>query len=142
MGATREVTIQLLQSHIQKTLERLVPFLGMANGPMVTYFTNQLWKTHVPTEIQREIQTPSDIKSAVDIYWQHLDEDFNHKNENGKFKHFLSFLSNAKGHHLDNLDDVWITPEQLRQIFDNQRTTPLPIKGFMNTKKNHEVNCL
>lgn len=140
MGATREVTVQFLRNQIGKTVEQLMPILGMANAPMVTYFTHQLWKTYVPTEIQQEIQTTTDIKSAVDIYWQHLNEDFNHCESNSKFKHFRAFLSNAKQYHLDNMEDMWITPDQLRKIFDNQRTNPLPIKGFMNTKKNHEVN--
>lgn len=140
MGAIREVSIQLLQQNILKTLDRLVPLLSMANAPMVTYFTHQLWKTHIPIEIQQEIQTTSDIQSAVDIYWQHLNNDFNHLENNDKFKHFRSFLANTKQYHLDNLDDIWTTPDQLQQIFNNQRTSPLPIKGFMNTKKNHEVN--
>lgn len=141
MGATIEVTAQLLQNHIRNTLEKLTPLLAMANAPMVTYFTEQLWKTHVPAGIQQEIQTKEDINDAVEIYWQHLNVDHDAENVvNDKFKHFRAFLTNAKRFHLDNLDDVWVSPEKLKQIFDTQRRQTLPIKGFMSVKKNHEVS--
>lgn len=134
-----EITVQLLQNHIRNTMERLVPLLVIANAPMVSFLTENLWKKLVPEDVQREIQTPSDIKSAVDIFWTHLDEDANNRENSDRFKHFRAFLSNTRQNHLDNLHDVWITPEKLMQIFDTQRNSPLPIKGFMSTKKNHEV---
>lgn len=139
MSATIEVTTQILQNHIRCTLDKLVPLLGMANAPMVTYFTGNLWKTHVPHEIQQEIQTTADIKEAVEIYWQHLDLELHEIEVKDKFTHFRAFLKSARHCHLDNLQDVWVTPEKLKQIFDNQHNSPLAIKGFMSTKKNHEV---
>lgn len=139
MGATLEVTTLLLQNHIRNTLDKLTPLLAMANAPMVKYFTEQLWKTHIPEEIQREIQTKDDIRDALEIYWQHLDIDSNENPANDKFKNFRAFLANAKNFHLDNLDDVWVSPEKLKQIFDGERNSSLSIKGFMSMKKNHEV---
>lgn len=139
MGTT--VTAQLIQNHIRNTFERLVPLLGIANAPMVKYFTEKLWTTHVPAEIQHEIQTTKDIKDAVEIYWKHLDAE-QWDSVNDKFKHFRAFLSTARQHHLDNLEDVWVTPENLMQILDAHHRTTLPIQGFMSLKKNHEVRTV
>lgn len=136
MGATIEITTQLLQNRIQNTLEKLSSMLPMANAPMVKYFTDEFWKTYIPKEIQQEVQTKDDIKDALDIYWQHLDSA---PHDNDKFRHFRAFLLDCRKHHLDRFEDVWITPETLKHIFDTKRTNPLPIKGFMSTKKNHEV---
>lgn len=140
MSATIEITTQLLQNHIRNTMEKLTPLLQMANAPMVKYFTEQLWKNNIPAEIQREIQTIDDINEAVEIYWQHLNADPCENATIDKFKHFRSFLTSAKQFHLDDLDDVWVSPEKLKQIFDNERSKTLPIKGFMSVKKNHEVS--
>lgn len=134
-----EVTVQLLQNHLRNTMERLMPLLSFANAPMVKFLTENLWEQMIPHEIQQEIQTPSDIQSAVEIFWSHLNEESFNNNNNDKFKHFRAFLANNHQSHLDNLRDAWITPEKLKQIFDTQRNSPLPIKGFMSTKKNHEV---
>lgn len=139
-AASMEVTKQLLQHHIRTTMEYLMPLLGMANAPMVTYFTENLWKTHIPKEIQMEIQTTSDIKSAIDIFWTHLNSDQSDREKNDQFKHFRAFLWKNQQFHLDNLQDVWTTPEQLKYTFNTKRTNPLPICGFMSPKKNHEVN--
>lgn len=138
-AAAMEITTQLLQHHIRNTMEYLVPLLGMANAPMVTYFTENLWKTRIPKEIQDEIQTTSDIKSAIDKFWTHLNTDQNDHATNDQFKHFRAFLWKNRQFHLDNLQNVWITPEQLKYTFNTQRINPLPIRGFMSTKKNHEV---
>lgn len=135
-----EITTQLIQYHIRNTMEYLTPLLSMANAPMVTYLTENLWKTHIPQEIQDEIQTTSDIKSAADIFWNHLNTDQNDCTTNDQFKHFRSFLRKNTEFYLDNLQDVWITPEQLKYKFNTQRPNPLPICGFMSTKKNHEVS--
>lgn len=134
-----EVTAQLIQNHLRTTMERLMPLLSFANAPMVKFLTENLWEHMIPPEIQHEIETPSDIQSAVDIFWSHLNEESFNKDKSDKFKHFRAFLANNRQNHLDNLRDVWITPEKLKQIFDTQRSSPLPIKGFMSTKKNHEV---
>lgn len=139
-SASMEVTKQLLQHHIRSAMDYLMPLLAMANAPMVTYFTENLWKIHIPNEIQAEIQTKSDIKSAIDIFWTHLDD--THQSDCGtgdKFMHFRAFLRNNRQFHLDKLQDVWITPEQLKCTLDAKRANPLPIRGFMSTKKNHEV---
>lgn len=135
-----DVTKQLLQHHIRNTMEYLMPLLQMANAPMVTYFTENLWKTHIPKEIQTEIQTTDDIKSAIDIFWSHVNADQSDCGRNERFKHFRAFLWKNHQFHLDNLQDVWITPEQLKYAFNAKRTNPLAIRGFMSTKKNHEVN--
>lgn len=132
-----QVTVQLLQHRIRTTLEHLVPFLGLANAPMVSYFTQQLWKTYVPPEIQQEIQTTSDIAHAVDIYWQHLNEPASSAE---RLQHFRSFLFAAKQCHLDSMPDMWTTPDKLKTIFDGHDIKALSIHGFMSTKKNHEVN--
>lgn len=134
-----EISVQLLQQRIRSTMERLMPLLGMANAPMVKFFTENLWKTHIPAEVQQEIQTTADIQSAIDIYWTHLHDD-SKQSTNDQFKHFRGFLSSMRQYHLESLQDVWITPDQLKHIFDAQRSNPLPIKGFMSTKKNHEVS--
>lgn len=137
-----EITAQLIQHHIRNTMEYLTPLLAMANAPMVTYLTKNLWKTHIPKEIQDEIQTKSDIQSAVDIFWHHLHADHSDCTTNDQFDHFRAFLRKNREFHLDNLQDVWITPEQLNHVFNTQRSNPLPIRGFMSMKKNHEVFCL
>lgn len=138
-AAAMEITAQLIQHHIRTTIEYLTPLLGMANAPMVTYLTENLWKTHIPKEIRDEIQTTSDVQSAVDIFWHHLHTDQSDCTPNDQFNQFRTFLRKNREFHLDNLRDVWITPEQLKQKFDTQRSNPLPIRGFMSTKKNHEV---
>lgn len=139
--AAMEITTQLLQHHIRNTMDYLMPLLGMANAPMVTYLTENLWKTHVPREIQHEIKTTSDIQLAVDIFWNHLNVDQrNSCRENDQFKHFSAFLNKNRQFHLDNLQDIWITPDQLKYNFNAQRANPIPIHGFMSLKKNHEVN--
>lgn len=138
-----EITKHLLQHHIRNTMEYLVPLLGMANAPMVTYFTENHWKTHIPKEIQAEMQSESDIKSAIDIFWMHLSDV--HQSDcgtNDQFKHFREFLMKNRQFHLDHLQDVWITPEHLNDLLNAKRTNPLPIRGFMSTKKNHEVKSV
>lgn len=137
--AAMEVTTQLIQHHIRNTMEYLRPILGMANAPMVTYLTENLWRTHIPMEIQEEIRTTSDIQTAVDIFWNHLNTDQRDCATTDQLKHFRAFLRKNTEFYLDNLRGVWITPEQLKCAFDTQRANPLPIHGFMSTKKNHEV---
>lgn len=137
--AAMEVTTQLIQHHIRNTMEYLRPILGMANAPMVTYLTENLWKTHIPMEIQDEIRTTADIQTAVDIFWNHLKTDQSDCATTDQLKHFRTFLRRNTEFYLDNLRGVWITPEQLKCAFDTQRANPLPIHGFMSTKKNHEV---
>lgn len=141
MSATIDVTAQLLQNHIRKTLEKLTPLLAMANAPLITYFTEQLWKKHIPIEIQREIQTKDDINDAVEIYWQHLDANHSDQADNDRFKHFRAFLNDTRMLHLDHLNNVWISADKLMQIFDSGRSKTLPIEGFMSIKKNHEVSA-
>lgn len=141
MCATIEITTQILQNHIRSTLEYLTPLLGMANAPMVSYITDNLWKKHVPMEIQQEIQISSDIESAVNIFWTHLNEIQNTEESADKFKHFRAFLSSNKQYQLDSHPDIWISPQRLKQILDSQRNY-LPMKGFMSHKKNHEVHSL
>lgn len=138
-AAAMEITAQLIQHHIRNTMEYLTPLLGMANAPMVNFLTENLWKTHIPKEIRGEIQTTSDIQSAIDIFWHHLHTDQNVNTAKDQFNHFRTFLWKNREFHLDNLQDVWITPEQLKNQFNAQRSNPLPIRGFMSTKKNHEV---
>lgn len=141
MGATVEITAPLIQNHIRKAFECLSPLLSFANAPAVTFFTKRLWRTHVPAEIQREIQTIDDINDAVEIYWKHLDLEQSDVIPNDRFKHFRKFLSNVRRHHLDNFEDVWITPEKFKQILDAHHRITLPIEGFMSQKKNHEVRA-
>lgn len=142
MCATMEVTTQILQNCIRNTLEHLTPLLGMANAPMVSFLTENLWKRHVPAEIQKEIQIPSDIESAVNIFWTHLNENQNNAENSDKLENFRAFLSKNKQFQLDSHPDIWISPQRLRQILDTQRSHPLPMKGFMSHKKNHEVHLL
>ncbi|XP_031637289.1 methyltransferase-like protein 25 [Contarinia nasturtii] len=120
-------------------MEKLTTLLGMANAPMVSYFTEKLWKTHIPNEIQREIQTIDDINAAIDIYWKHLDRDDELVCKD-KFKHFRSFLTTSRQYHLDNFEDIWMTPDSIKQILETQHKNPLKIHGFMSTKKDHEVH--
>lgn len=132
-------TVQLLQNHIRNTLEKFSTLVGMANAPMLSFFTDQLWKTHIPKEIQREIQTINDIEAAIDIYWKHLDRDESNNVYNDKFTHFRAFLNNLRQYHLDSFDDLWVTPESIKEILNSQHTNPLKIHGFMSCKKDHEV---
>lgn len=142
MSGTSELTKQLLQKHIKSLFEYLTPLLPMANFPMVKFFVEDAWQTNIPHEIQTEIRTQSDIKAATEIYWQHLNMDYQDFPDN--LKHFRTFLSNARKHHLDSCYHLWITPEELMKKFNhNNLSDAVPIKGFMSIKKNHEVSdCL
>lgn len=142
MSATSELTKHLLQKHIKSLFEYLTPLLPMVNFPMVKFFVKNAWQTNIPKDIQTEIQTQSDIKAATEIFWQHLNMDYTDFPEN--FKHFHTFLSMAKKHHLDSCNNIWTTPEELMmKLNDNNHSYAPPIKGFMSVKKNHEVtDCL
>lgn len=138
MSAASELTIQLLLKRVKSVFDYLTPFLPLANFPMVNFFIGKAWQMNIPKEIQEEIQTQTDIEEATEIYWQHLHaKNCDYSSE--KFKHFRSFLSNTKTFHLDNFNDVWTTPEDLFEIFNNNLVEAPPIKGFMSIKKNHEV---
>lgn len=138
MSGTSELTKQLLQKHMKSLFEYLTPWLPMANFPMVKFFVENAWQANIPQEIQTEIQTQSDIKAATEIYWQHLNVDYKDLPDN--FEHFRTFLSNAKKHHLDSSNNIWITPEELMKKFSNNYSDAPPIKGFMSIKKHHEVS--
>lgn len=139
MSGTGELTKQLLQKYIKSLFEYLTPLLPMANFPMVKFFVDDAWQTNIPHDIQKEIRTQSDIKLATEIYWQHLNIDYQNVPDN--FKHFRTFLSIAKKHHLDSCNNIWITPEELMKKFNNNNHSDAPpIKGFMSVKKNHEVS--
>lgn len=137
MSGTGELTKQLLQKHIKCVFEYLKPLLPMANFPMVKFFVKDGWQTYIPQEIQTEIRTQSDIKAATEIYWQHLNMDHDLQDN---FKHFRTFLSNAKKCHLDSCNNIWIAPDELMKKFNDNYSDAPPIKGFMSAKKNHEVS--
>lgn len=142
MCTVAEVTIPLLQKHLKATLDFLTPFLPMANSHMVTYLTDNLWKRNISLEIQQEIQSEADIRDAIDIFWNHLDANHNSAaiDETDKFQYFRKFLSNSKQCYLDRLTDVWITPDELNQQLNKDSKNVVTVRGFMSSKKNHEVS--
>lgn len=125
---------------ITATLDYLNPLLSMANCHMVTYLTHNLWKEYIPKEIQREIQSKDDLERATDIYWMHLRNTENDFSAADEFKYFRTFLAGSNQHCIDSLTDVWISPDQLKEKLRCKVDDALPIKGFMSTKKTHEVS--
>lgn len=137
---TIEVTIQMLQKQMRCMLDYLNPLLPMANSPMVSYLTNNLWKQAIPVEIQHEIRTNADIERAMDIYWKQFnDKSIDSSDDVNDFKHFRAFLTNASKYRVDNFRNLWISPEELKKNLDSDVSEAQLMKGFMSTKKNHEV---
>lgn len=134
-----KTSIEIVRNHLDQCLLFLTPFLPMTNCHMVTFITDNLYEKYVPPTIQNEMKSTLHIDQAMDIYWNHLNE----KAEESKFasfKYFQNHLADLRRHTLNQIDNVWITPEELKVAIGCKTNNLQNIKGYMSEKKNHEVN--
>lgn len=134
-----KATTGMVRSHLDKCWRFLEPFLPMANCHMVTFITNKLYEKYVPPAIKDELKSMANIDAATDIYWNHLNEKENKSKIDG-FDCLRKHLAEMRDHTLDRIDNVWITPDELKAAIGCEPNDLLNVKGFMSEKKNHEVN--
>lgn len=140
MGAAAEVTIPLLQKHLNAAINHLKPFTPMLNGHMTRFLSENLWQRSVPDDIQTELRTEADVYEAINIYKQHLNPTTNTNATCERFKHFRTFLLNTKRYYLDRFTDVWITPDDLNRKLGLGIADKLQkCEGLMAPKKQYEV---
>lgn len=134
------LSIQVVEKHLEKICKFITPFLPMTNCHMVTYITDQLWKNYTPNSIQQEIKTKLDVENAINIYWNHLNDI--QENHSIDYKELRLYLAETQANTVDKLNDVWISPEELKKKLDYGSKGASNIKGCMSEKKNHEVNSI
>lgn len=142
--ATTEVTIQLLQTKLDKILKFLKPYSGITGCLLRTHFTEDLWTHHVPIEIRQEINSVDDVHTAIELYWEQFKNGFSNQMLGDRslgFVNFCNYITQAQEHTLEKMPDLWLTPEQLKMQFGyTDEAQKLNINGFMSQKKQHEVN--
>lgn len=138
------ITIINLQLHIDNIIKYLQPHKQLINCHMVNYLTDNLWTTLIPSDIQSEITNVSDIENAIEFFWKTSTNQ--RSNLNQSFKSLDTFLTNSEKYRMDNLQDVWVSPEDLTKQLSRfgcslatEHENKLNVKEFMSEKKNHEV---
>lgn len=130
-----------VQIHLEKILVYLDQYSSFINCHMVNYLTDDLWNNHIPIEIREEIQTDSDIDSAIQLFWEQRDDNISISNH----PNFLKFLKSANEIHFDKLQNTDVCQnidelnEKLRNLNCNIKNADLHLSEFMTAKKNHEV---
>lgn len=129
----------MVRNHLDKCIQCIAPFLLSANCHMVTFITGKLYEKFVPLAIRNEMKSLSHIDKATDIFWDHLNDKANETKISG-FVNFQKYLADMREHNLDKIDNVWITPDELKTMIGCKSNDLVNVKGFMSEKKNYEVN--
>lgn len=129
------VSIQLVQSHIEKILTFLEPLLPLANCHMVDYFTKNIFKTYVSPDISNEIKSMSYNQVTQNIFDSNYTE----------LPFLEKYFKSCKSYSLDENKEVCLTLKQLYdklESFGCKDINGLKLNIFMSQKKSHEVEVL
>lgn len=126
-----------VQNSLENLIKYLKPFLPLVNSHMVSYLTDDHWKSYIPELIQQEIKSQSDINRSIEEFWE-----FKEKTE--KHTNLGKFVENSENLLKENLKNISINVKELKiklQLLDCLLPTEsgLEITEFMSSKKNHEV---
>lgn len=131
-------SILSVQSSLENLIKYLKPYLPLVNSHMVSYLTDDHWKSYIPETIQDEIKSQSDIDRSIEEFWE-----FKLKSE--KLTNLGKFVENSENLLKENLKNISINVDDLKiklQSLDCSLPSGLmglEISEFMSTKKNHEV---
>lgn len=135
-------TISKIQRNINKIIDFLEPQKQFLNCHMVSFICDDLWETHIPDSIKKEVPTIEDVDSAIDLY-------FNLDSANSelikKHQNLFTLIETSRKFRLETLDDkLFITTEELFEEFSRMGVSldiglNLSIPQFMKIKKGHEV---
>lgn len=139
------VSVQCIQSHLDRVLKYLQPHMHFVNCHMVGYLTDHLWRTFVPEDIRSDITDVADVDKAIDLFWKYQRDPDGFEIEHHKFQGFLRFLKNSRQHRLLASGGIASSVEQLNDHlhllgYKLEDGNKLQIKEFMSEKKNHEVD--
>lgn len=135
------VSVQSVQSHLDRLLKYLHPHLMFVNCHMVGFLTDQLWHTYIPDDVRNSIKDVGDVDEAIELFWNY------HRDPDGcaeSNQPLLKYLQNSRQHRLHPAGGIAITVEQLNDHlrslgFKLEDGNGWQIKEFMSEKKNHEV---
>lgn len=136
-------TISKIQRNINKIIEFIEPQRKfLLNCHMVSFICDDLWETHIPESIKKEVPTIEDVDSAIDLY---LNLESANPELIKKHQNLYSLIETSRQFRLETLDDkLFITTEELFEEF-SKKGIPLDvglnlsIPQFMKVKKGHEV---
>lgn len=142
--ATTEVSVQLLQSRLDKVLKFIKSYSGMSECLLRSFFTEDLWTQHLPIEIRQELNTVENVHTAIELYWEQFNAGFSNEvlgERSRGLLNYCNYLTEAQEHTLEKMPDLWLSPEQLRARFGHtEESNKLNLNGFMSQKKQHEVS--
>lgn len=130
-------SILSVQNSLESLIKYLKPYLPLVNSHMVSYLTDDHWKSYIPESIQKEIKSQSDINQSIEEFWE-----FKEKSE--KLTNLGKFVENSENLLIENLKNISINVKELKiklQSLDCSLPSGLglEISEFMSSKKNHEV---
>lgn len=130
-------SILSVQTSLENLIKYLKPYLPLVNSHMVSYLTDDHWKSYIPESIQEEIKSESDINRSIEEFWEF-------KSTSEKFTNLGKFVENSEKLLTENLKNISINVDQLKiklQSLDCllPPESGLEISEFMSSKKNHEV---
>lgn len=126
-----------VQNSLENLIKYLKPYLPLVNSHMVSYLTDDHWKSYIPESIQEEIKSQSDINQSIEEFWE-----FKVKSE--KLTNLGKFVENSENLLIENLKNISINVEELKIKLKSLNCSlpsglSLEISEFMSSKKNHEV---
>lgn len=128
--------VSVVCEQLENILQFLNTHLAFANCHMVDYFTKNLYKTHIPIEIQEEISVLG-LKKAINIVTE--------RNEGSYALNLKSFTHAANSCALHSLKDICLKRDDLYKLLFEMGGRFVPgvnLKVFASPKKSHEVETL
>jgi len=116
-------------------LEVLEPFLPLANCHMVNFLSHDLWSTHVPLELRKEIEELGGDEAFNYI----MENDHNKENSPPALQQFLRNAEKASSMGIQKIDKFWSSLEN--SGYHVKKSDP-QLTMFMSSKKAHEVQVI
>lgn len=122
---------------LQATVDYLVPHLALANSHMVEFFTMNLWKEHVPSNVQMEFELLDPKPESIIQYFEECISLYD--NNLSKFlKTCSSFYPESSDGIIIDMD-TFINTISCEKPMDNKIVLH---NKFMSLKKEHEVEVM
>lgn len=109
---------------------------------MVPWLTHRLWENYMAEDIQSEIKTKEDIKSAIELFFKQNSPPFELTK---RYPALNKHIQHQKTFYLENLEDkLYLTESELMDEFKRLQIPintglSFDVKEFMKEKKNYEV---
>lgn len=126
--------MERIASRLKDALVYIQPYIPLIDSHMVSFFTANLWETHVPFSIKKEFNVITD--NIVDIFSCAASGDGTKFKELSRFLQSVTEMSTAE---VESLSIIQIKEILALGNYDFKRP---PLGEFMSKKKSHEVEVL